>query len=720
MSSLLLLALLASTALTVIAQKQSTPSSIFKVMNSQPITPGDGYMVAGELWETIKPMNTAEGNGVEDPLRGDNQLHWITFGPDGSNWLNPGGQWPGGWDLTNTWRDGRRLMFPAFEADGWPEGTLQPSDSDNRFAFAYYDPDLPGAGDPARDYKREATFTDQGRTHMIYEAGWPTNLGLDFKMRAHQYTVNEQNLNDFIAVEISVTNTGEADVDGDGTVDLSGHVMDALASSIWVETTIAVRITQTSGRSNRFGAGRMIGYAAAPDATGAPYDIFYWSPNVPEGRVAGQVVPPPGTRFFGVNDGRINEGYTDVWTSHRYMGAKQGAINDNFSNGSTITANSPDKQTLFGTHPVGEGNRKGWYSSGLWESGLYSFNQAESAFRAATATWYEDYGKTSSELAAADLSPNSNFFSAGTPDDVTTFVVGDPNARPNGDIKYASEDLGLGAARAAEFPQWEDALRANDDFYSNMGYTKIHTFGQDPTIGNGPYQLDVGESMTFVFVMASGFRFEGIADAMQAAEWAWERGWDISSDLPVPPAPEIKVESTTDGTAIVRWTDATAIDGDVDGYKVWRAAQFQRSAWLDEGFRIVDNYHRLHEVGGDRSQFLDPVNRHFDAESEFTGDVQGFYQPAEWGPYELIAKIPVGEAGQFSDGTGGYDFAYEDTDAITGFTYWYYVSAYKEGSYSGPQGAVPVGHIESGNFTRNGRNSVDAADAQIGMTTPWV
>ena len=48
----------------------------------------------------------------------------------------------------------------------------------------------------------------------------------------------------------------------------------------------------------------------------------------------------------------------------------------------------------------------------------------------------------------------------------------------------------------------------------------------------GPFRLEVGESITFTFVAAAGFRFEGIADAVKAADWAWERGWDIRGDLP--------------------------------------------------------------------------------------------------------------------------------------------------------------------------------------------
>lgn len=716
-----LILLAASSASPAAAQKANAPSSLLNY-NAAKLTPGDGYMVGGEMWSVIKPLNTAEANCVTDALCASNSAgHFLTIGPNGTDWEEPGSVWPGGYDLVQTWRDGKRMVFPAFEADGWPADFLDAStDSDPRFAFAYYSPTVAGAGDPTRNYKRPATFTDETRTHMVYEAGWPTNLGVDFKLRAHQYTMNEANMNDFIVMEITMTNTGEVDANADGTVEVSGHEIDAIAATTWIEPTIAVRITATGGRSNRFGAGRTVAYAGAVDpATSEPYDLFHYFPNVPEGRFANGATPAAGSRFLGVNDGAVREGYTDVFSGHRYMGVKQGSIVD--GDIGAITSASPDKLTLFGTHPIGTGAQKGWYSSVQFESALFGFNEPRRAFRSATAAWYTDYGKTSTTAAEISLAPNPAFFSGGSPDDVTTFVVGDPNARPNGDIKYASLDLGGAAgSRGNDSPVWEDALLDTPgNFYSIVGHSKLHTFGQNFTTGNGPYGLAVGESITMVFVEVGGFRFAGIADAARAAEWAWDRGWDVSADLPVPPAPDNRVESTTDGTALLRWTDvsteATAAGTQVDGYKIYRAARFQRSEWLDNGFRGIDNYHKQNTVGGEID--LDPVNPYFDAESEFTGDIQGTYQPSEWGPYTLLANIPAGDVSQYADASGGYDFAYEDVDAITGFTYWYYVSAYRGGAFAGPAGAT--NHIESSNFTRNGRNDPAAADGVLGLGSPW-
>jgi hypothetical protein len=715
-------ALLVFGALPATAQKASSVFTQKALYNA----PGDGYMVGGEYWHTVKPMNSAETNGIEDDLANSHYLHWITMGPDGTDWRDPVGFWPGGHQLVSNGRDGWRMIFPVFEADDWAnygyvagnpiyDALQNRGEEDSRFMFSYYSPNVPGAGDPTRDYKHDAAFTDASRSHLVYEAGWPTTTGIDFKIRAHQYTINEQNLNDFVALEVTMTNTGVVDSNGDGTPEATDHAIDAVALGFYpIDAWMSVAVRELGRRhTNDFGFGRTAGYYATPDASGRPMDILAWYGNVPPDRTAGGATPPPGTRLFGVMSYRgAEKGYTDVWNGWRWVGAKQGSYEDG------VDGTSPDKLTLFGTHPVGEGTHRGWYGSAIAEASLVSGRAADKAFHTATATWYEDYGKESNND-TKDLSPNSAFFSGGTPDDMTTWVVGNPDARPNGDYKYASEEVPPGI----EQPVWEPILNPGaadgSDFYGATGYNFEYTFGQAILSGIGPFSLDVGESMTVLWVCAGGFRATGLVDALDAAEWAWNRGWDISSELPTPPAPDLTVESTTAGTAKISWTDVSSIDSDVDGYKVWRASQFQVTDRLEKGFRALDNYQHVQDVGEDITPYLDPVNPWFDAESEFT-PTQDKYQPAEWGTYDLIKRIPNSDLSQYQgDAAAGYDYSIEDPDAITGFTYWYYVSAYKEGSFSGPFGPIGVNHIESSNFNRNGRNTPSAAAGEIGLTSPW-
>ena len=355
-----------------------------------------------------------------------------------------------------------------------------------------------------------------------------------------------------------------------------------------------------------------------------------------------------------------------------------------------------------------------------WQSNLASLAGSDKAFRNGTATWYADYGKTSNGSSVpANLAPNPAFFSGGTADDITTWSVGNANARPNGDFKYASEDLGkaLGITQPIWEPMWNPGAASGNFYDGGVGFSKEYTFGEAVTQGNGPYRLAVGESITFVWTAAAGFRMEGVVDAVKAARWAWDKGWQTDAALPVPAAPEMTVESTDQNTARIRWTDVAAIRP-ISGYKIWRSSQFKRERYLDRGMRAVDRYQEQHTVGTPAPSLLDAVNPNFDAQSLFVGDIQGSYQPAEWGSYDLVAKIPVSGLSQVQSASGGYAYAYEDKDAITGFTYWYYVSAYIDGNFTGPLGRT-VDHLESANFNRNGRNGQNGVNGTIGLETPW-
>jgi len=717
----------------VYAQKNNTPSKLLNFNRSTPARDGSGYLVAGDFWSTVHPVNAEIPNLLRSQFAGIGLNYVMMLGSTG-NWQEPIGSWPSGYPYTNTFRNSPLFFFSVFDADGWagyaPGNRLRDLDQTtdargaggtSRFMFPAYGPDVVGAGDPARDYRRPARFTDESRTHMIYEAGWPTTAGIDFKIRAHQYSSNEQNLNDFVAIEVTLTNTGVVDSNADGTPEATDNVVDGIASTVTGDVAPSIQISTAGDRGcNCIAAGRTFGYVGAPDETGAPYDMFVWYANVAPTTTTNRATPPAGQRSFGIDNTNQRLGYSDIWNTWVFMGVRQGSLEDG------LTANSPDKPTVFGTHSVGEGSRRGWYNSVHWQLGLANRNASDISFRNATATWYQDYGKLSNGGdVLPSLAPNPALFSGGTPDDISTFVVGNPNARPNGDFKYAHTDIGVGPA--IEQPIWEPAWNpgaASGDFYGGgMGFSKEYTFGQAPQHSTGPFSLAVGESMTMVFVHGAGFRLEGAADAVEAARWAWERGWDISADMPTPAAPEMVPLSTDQGSALIRWTDVSGITP-VDGYKIWRASQYQRTNYLDAGLRLMDNYHHLHEPGGDpfAAAFLDPVNPNFDVgdpDVYFQGDIQGSYQPAEWGTYELIARIPVSEVSQYQDATGGYDFAFEDTQVITGFTYWYYVSAYREGSFTGPEGPVTVNHIESANLNRNGRNSPDAASGEIGMESQW-
>jgi hypothetical protein len=100
---------------------------------------------------------------------------------------------------------------------------------------------------------------------------------------------------------------------------------------------------------------------------------------------------------------------------------------------------------------------------------------------------------------------------------------------------------------------------------------------------------------------------------------------------------------------------------------------------------------------------LKPINPKFDAFSE----VQTLMQADSWGPYRLIKVIPKAQISSYANTSGNFKYAYEDADAdvLQGFTYWYYISAYKEGSYSGP-GGLTTARLESHKVNVNGRSGL--------------
>lgn len=717
------------------AQPEDQPSSLLDV-NPKEEFETDGYMVGGDYWNTVKPMNSG------DQLPQLQNVHQVMLLGATDGLRNPNGHWPSGYRFTQTFRGNQSMVFPVFDADGWPgygpgnsifeTDNTEDTAGDNgtsRFMFAAFNEDVAGADDPDRNYTRQARYTDETRTHLVYEGGFPTTAGVDVRVRAHQFTPNEQNLNDFVAMEVTLENTGRPDTDADGTVDATGNVVDGIAMRLGTSPTPSIRISDGGDRNgNGFSDALTFGYAATQDDQGNPHNLFTYFKGL---LTEGQSTPGEDERAFGVNHFDSREGYTDIWNAWEFLGAKQGGVpaqdtRTAMSYPSSLDASSSNKQTVFGTHPIGQGQQKGWYTSSQWRAPLGPQNASDLAFFNATATWYEDYGKTSSSRSGANLAPNSNFFSGGTARDITTFQVGNPSARPNGDYKYASEDLSTGIHQPILEEAWNPEI-ANGNFYGGTGYTRQYQFVESVGQGIGPFSLAPGEEVTIVFVSAAGYRFEGIKAATDAAEWAWEQGWDIRNQLPVPAAPDMSVESTNNQSARIHWTDVSGIgSGSVDGYKVWRAPQYRRTDYLEEGMRLMDRYHHQHDTSTAQTEFRDPVNPSFSAPSGFfSGSAQGTYQPAEWGDYELVAKIPASELGNFQSSESDYDYAYEDTGAITGFTYWYYVSAYNEGNFTGPQGPIgsnvaeDVNHIESSNMNRNGRNAPEATAGEIGLASQW-
>lgn len=659
---------------------------------------GDGYLVAGELWQTIRPPNSA--SPLETPLN-KRYLAILGCGQGGDAWREPTTHWPGGWFWTNMWRGGVRVFIGAYSNDrtfnpATIGGVANPNHSaaaGPHYSLAFYSNRLPGASptptvfprNAPRDYVRAERWVDPvtgspetgapgttKRAMMVFEFGIPTTIGVDVRWRSRQYTMNWQNMNDFIVHEITLENTGVVDINGDGTPERTGHRIQGLALGMWALPGISVQIGINGARSsggNRFGAGRNYGYVGDNDPrTGVPTSAFVVYPGVNPANIAAGGIVPAGKRDMGLNDyGRKN--YTDVWNGWQWMAVKRG------SSGRFADA---DKLTVFGSHGIGTGSARGHFTSTVDASRFFGdLLNPRNFFLGATATWRREWGRAN-DPARTDPGPNPSYFASGTGEDITTWVPG-ARGRPDGDRKFAG---------FATFPPLEDGWR--------VGFTDHEDFTGEIFYGIGPFSLEVGETITVILVEVAGYRLQGIQGALRAAEFAWQNNWNVFPALPN--TPDIRVENTARGSAIVRWTDSPT----ADGYKVWKASQFKRLSYRDLGIRLVDRYQEQKVVGADIRGLLQPINPNFDAFSLL--ETEDGYQPDGWGTYDLVAVIPRAELSKYADASvPGFSYAYEDKDAILGFRYWYYVSAYKSGTFSGPGGSS-TDQIETSNFTRNGRD----------------
>jgi len=674
-----------------------------------------GVFVAGDYWDGITPdnMTPATANRWWRETGADATVNhtFMHMGNQDRLWNVPTTMWPGGWNYGQYWAHNMRIVEYNPDPTFFP---ASPHSSPNKanYAFGTYGTKIPGAGDPTRDYVRLTKWVDaNSRTQAIYEAGFPTALGVDVKIVARQFTVNWANLNDFIIYEITLTNKGTVDLNKDGVVEKSNNKINALTMGWNGTPMISYYLTNTGGRGNDFNVGRNTGYVGDNDPTGAPWDMVVSFPGVDPTRVKADRTVDAGKYNLGVNGAQALKSYTDVWTFNSFVSVKKGDGNP---------ANA-DKPTIYGTHPIGTAAQRGWYHSVMQGNGIGGFggdatpqsSTAEGLHKIFMGAWYKNAGKDNN-AATQVFTPNPNFFASGDTAKPLTFVPKTTGAtRPNGDKKLYSEEVGVTAFSQGP---WEDGKASATTNYTTgfgtwtKGFVFEHTFGGDIMNAVGPFSLDVGESITIVWVEGGGYRLEGVQRSMLAARWAYENAWGAApggykeSVLPTPPpAPLVSVAGAPSGKTMVRWDNRAEADAQFQGYKIWRAQPFPKFKMIDGGMRGMDRYQEQMTPGETTSDLLKPINPKFDAVSE----VQTLMQADSWGPYRLVKVIPKANLSSYTNASGSFKYAYEDADAdvLQGFTYWYYISAYKEGTFAGPGGATTT-RIESHKVNINGRSGL--------------
>jgi hypothetical protein len=675
--------------------------------------PGAGVISAGDVWESFLPQGYGPNYGEATTYATLGTRRFIHMGNFDRGWTTPATHWPIAFPITPYWlKDNWVLVFdpdtnwnrgpsssnPSF----YSETELYPGARYNCAAELTYKSTLNGATDGGRHYSVEPYFVDGTlRQHVVYEAAWPTQLGVDVKLRAHGIAApNWNNLNDYVIVEIELKNTGYLDVNMDGVAEQVNHDIKALAFQIEEQAYMSISSYAGGGRNVNdivpTIVARQAGYVNDADQNGAPWAFSMVFPSA----TTYNPTPGSGNTDFGFNGGGTKN-YMDIHHGWVMLDVKQGGLP---ADRSKNTSTSPSKQTLFGTHPIGLGAERGWYTSGGSNYWVGSSGAPAKSFFATTGVWYQNGGILSHNTTWGNLNlaPNSNFFSGGTTANPLTFVPkGAGYTRPNGDFK---------STNTFDQVSFEDGKADATTNYPtgwgkwSTGCAHTENFDDDMFSGVGPFSLNNGETITIVYATVAGYRLEGIERAVRAARFAYQNNFNIPKP---PPLPDVKVSNTLKKSINIEWTKVAENDAEFAGYKIWKSSQYKKINWLDEGMRVVDQYEQQMAVGARPASVYKPVNPKFDAQAKMLANAtKGTYQPDTWGTWDLIAVIPKANVASLPAApTSGFNYVYEDKDVLVGFQYWYYVSAYKEGTYTGPDGETTT-RIETHSTNRNGASGL--------------
>jgi hypothetical protein len=656
--------------------------------------PGCGVVQVGDLWTSFQPQ--AFGISRQDQgtyaTEGGRQL--LTLGNFDRTWSMPQHHWPNAFYFNTTWYEYIHAMVYDPDTNFNPTKRGVAATATGNWGQVTWKSTMLRASDPSRLYSIEPYFVDgTRRQHLIYEAGWPTNIGCDVKVRAHGFSgPNWGNFNDFVIIEIEFKNTGERDMNLDGTADPALADPAIKAMSLMASMQISQSISQYlgGGRNANYFTGefytRMNGWINDPDPEGNPWAFIASYP--------GANTQNPGAGKFNMGMNAVNQKtYTDIWVGWDWLDVKAGGLpTDRTQSTSTLASTN----TIFGTHPVGVGPQRGWYVSANSEvPGASTISDPKSMWTLASGAFMKN-GGSSRSFAQFDQSPNPNFFQSGTTGSFLDWVPKANPSVPNGDQKtlntFAAKTFENGTGYPAGWGKW------------SLGYNSAQNYSTDMHSGVGPFRIGKDSSVTFVIAYVAGYRLEGIQRAVRAARYAYANNFNIPV---LPPVPEMKVSTTPARSIQIQWDSRAESDPGFGGYKIWKTSNVFRKKWLDEGIRIVDRYQEQMTPGEDKTPFKKPVNPLFDAFGEVNAtSIKGEYQPDAWGTWELLKTIPKAQLATVAGAVSpGYAYMFEDKSTILGFNYWYYVAAYKEGTFTGPSGET-TSRIETHSINRNGASGL--------------
>jgi hypothetical protein len=681
-------------------------------------TTGTGHLVAGDLWDSFMPANKGPFSSEATSWTQYGMRQFMRHGNFDRQWSTSNGHWPIAYPFTIWWA--KYLHVAIYDSDptfcparinnvanpAYETNSKNDNGDFTNYVNVTFHPNLNGANDPNRNYSRIARFVDgTRRNHVVYESAWPTNVGLDVKVRCHQFAApNWNHLNDFIIIEVSFKNVGYVDLNLDGTAEKTNHKIEGLTANFSGDSYMSTGSDIAGGRTQIHSVNvpaRMGGYVGDDDPQGNPWNLTTM--------YTGTSADPATVMDMGLTVYQLRY-YLDQYHGWTWISSKKGGLPADLAKG---TANNEDKNNIWGVDAIGKGTQRGWFtSSGAWQGLSAWYNAAKGMFYTSAGAYYVDGGKNLNAN-TVDLKPNPKFFDIAQnnePEAITKWVpkktTGITEAeRPNGDRKLLSLE-------GNAFTNVNDPDGAG---YSagwgkmSKGFSKSFNFDGELFQGIGPVSLEVGEEITLVYTIVSGYRLEGVQKALRAARYAYENDYVVPTP---PPLPDMRVRNTLTKTVGVEWDNVAESDPNFAGYKIWKSSNHKRYNYLDDGMRIVDRYHeQMTPITGvdanseqqrktERAKYAKPVNPRFNATNV------GQYAGYTWGTWDLMAVIPKSELENHKAGVmAPYTYMFDDEDVIVGFQYWYYVSAYSEGTFTGPGGET-TNRIETHSTNRNGASGL--------------
>jgi hypothetical protein len=688
---------------------------------------GNGVIVAGNMWGSYRPPHIPGAwprNAYIDDFttRGDrmnngNWIFWqsryVTSGLFGNTVIG----WPFGRNLADVWGSplGATVFDPSAEFAAanrkiFAADPLEPKDL--QYSYLKYGTKIPGAGDPARDFVRPggktgggAFYSDDRKALSLYEAGWPTNVGIDVQMRVYSFTTPWGSLDDNQIVEVQFHNTGEADIDGDGVVDMSNHKIESLAMQYSGEPWF-MGMNATGTRHYNTGGYRPGFYDNTPDENGHPWAYGGYG----FGARNTEREDDPGIGNQGISSGW----YHDIVYGFTFLGAKMVDENGNVTGEKMLHFKNAAGAELV--HAVGEDERRGWFmSSHSTEPQQGAVGGAARGFHMnCVAQFFLDHGKSRSR-AGVDLNPNPSIFQSGSVEDLTTFVLKDDPAswtRPDGNLEIVAPVTTHGSITLPgpnPIPTFGGAQnRPFHPDYIHEGVITENAFTDEKQAGFGPFSLEVGETIRIYFVRGMGFRPPQVRATIKAARAVYDAIQPDGSILEpgAPGVPEIKVTGSTNVKPLIMFATVP----DADGYKVYRSRAWPQYDATQDGLMYEGVYWKTMTPGETNRPAPDPINPMLDVDSPLLRLQNGQH----WGPYSLLKVISNADLENFqnprTEDAGSYPYAYEDSEdvfTLPGQTFFYYVAAYKNTLPPAPYAALEDGSvswIESGKVNVNGRD----------------